>query len=458
MSVIPEYDNATILNGIRNSGGLDYQHRIPEATKANIQEVMKKIFSYQPSRNEFLGALVNRIGTVVVRANTWANPLREFWRDRIAFGDTLEEIAVGLIESRMYDPKREYLEKDNFGHFKPNVEALYHTLNRREFYPVTVPEMELRRAFTSENGLSSLVSQIVQAPANSDAWDEFMITCSLFEEYEKNSGFYKIKVPNLITTPSADNARAALRTLRATADNFKFPSTRYNDARIHAWANHDDIVIFGTPENIASIDVDALAAAFNTDKANMKGRLIAIPKEQFGIADAQFIVTTKDFFVTADSVYETTMQQNPVGLTTNYYLHHWSVISASRFAPAVLLTAGDATPAINITPKNIALGEIAVTTYDGKAITVASDKLTPGKNYVVKAPVTGTDIAGLTWGIDYEVSGNKSPETMINNTGLLSIGDSEKSDKITVTSTLVADNTKTKSVALLVDKDQASDH
>ena len=456
MPVIPEYDNPTVLNAIRNSGGYDYQHRIPEATKANISEVMSKIFSYQPHRNEFLGALINRIGTVFVRNGTWSNPLREFWKENLKYGDTIQEIAVGLIESRIYDPKREYLEKDIFGNAKPNVEALYHSLNRREYYPITVNEMELRRAFTQENGLSSLVSQIVASPANSDAWDEFMATCSLFAEYEKNNGFFKIKVPDLATTPTPENARTVLRTMRATAENFKFPNTRYNASKIHSWANVDDIIIFGTPENVAALDVDALAAAFHMEKADVKGRLIAIPKEQFGIEKAQFVITTKDFFVSADSIYETTSQVNPVALTTNFFLHHWEVLSCSRFAPAVLLTSGDGTAVPTITITGLNLSAITVTDHEGKVITVATDKLVPGKNYVVNCKATGTGIEGLQFGVDFEVTGNKSPETMINNSGILSIGDNETSDKITVNMTLVADKSKNGKVDLLVDKSKAS--
>lgn len=456
MPTVPEYDNPTVLNAIRNSGGYDYQHRIPEATKANLSEVMGKIFSYQPHRNEFLGALINRIGTVFVRSGTWSNPLREFWKENLKYGDTIQEIAVGLIESRIYDPKREYLERDIFGKAKPNVEALYHSMNRREYYPITVNEMELRRAFTQENGLSSLVSQIVASPANSDAWDEFMLTCSLFAEYEKNSGFFKIKVPDLATTPTPENARAVLRTMRSTAENFKFPNTRYNASKIHSWAGVDDIIIFGTPENIASLDVDALAAAFHMEKADIKGRLISIPKEQFGIEKAQFVITTKDFFVAADSIYETTSQVNPVALTTNFFLHHWEVLSCSRFAPAVLLTSGDGTATPTITITGLGLSAITVTDHAGNAITVATDKLIPGKNYVVNCKATGTGIEGLQFGVDFEVVGNKSPETMVNNSGILSIGDNETADKITVTATLVADKSKTGKVELLIDKAKAS--
>src|SRR5699024_12701557 len=108
----------------------------------------------------------------------------------------------------------------------------------------------------------------------------------------------------------------------------------------------------------ATIDVDALAGAFNVERSTLAGRQVTIPQEQFGLDGAQAILTTKDFFVVADQILENTSAENPVGLTTNYFLHHWPVISQSRFAPAVLFhTGADDTqayenPAVNYVEQN----------------------------------------------------------------------------------------------------------
>src|SRR5699024_10061840 len=101
-----------------------------------------------------------------------------------------------------------------------------------------------------------------------------------------------------------------------------------------------DLVLFTTPQFNATVDVDALAASFNMERSTLAGRQITIPEEHFGLDGAQAILTTKDFFVIRDRVLRNTSVENPVGLLKNYFLHHHSMISQSRFAPAVLFHTG----------------------------------------------------------------------------------------------------------------------
>src|SRR5699024_1896471 len=118
---LSDTSNVAILNSIRNSLGNDYAARVTEATQAGIRETASQIMGHRPNQNAFLDALVNRIGSVIVRNNSWTNPLAEFKRGMLEFGDTIEEINVGLIQARSYDPNREYLERDIFGTHTPHV-------------------------------------------------------------------------------------------------------------------------------------------------------------------------------------------------------------------------------------------------------------------------------------------------------------------------------------------------
>src|SRR5699024_6449751 len=130
---------------------------------------------------------------------------------------------------------------------------------RQNFYKVTVNEALLQRAFLQEQGLSTFVSQLLEAPTTSDYWDEFLMTVQLFSEYENNGGFYHVNVPDVANLQStADEAKAALRKMRAVADSLKFISTRYNAAHMPSFARQDDLVLFVSPEFNAAIDVEAL--------------------------------------------------------------------------------------------------------------------------------------------------------------------------------------------------------
>src|SRR4030095_11715618 len=149
--------NERVLDAIRNEGSNDYQRRIPEATKAGVQATLQEVQTLRPLYNEFLDALVNRIGLVVMRNKVWTNPLAEFKPGLLTYGDTMEEIQTGLLKAKRYDSDRESLEKDIFGTERPDVDANFHKVNRQDFYKITINTPLLNRAFLTPNGLSSFV-------------------------------------------------------------------------------------------------------------------------------------------------------------------------------------------------------------------------------------------------------------------------------------------------------------
>ena len=430
--IMLDKDNARVLNGIRNDASLEYQKRVPEVTQANISEAIEALGKYRPNWNEFVDALINRIGGVIARDMSWRNPLSEFKRGVIEYGDTLEEYKVGLVKSRNYSMKRDHLERDIFGKYSPHVESYFHTVTRQEYYPITVNEAQLRRAFTEQGGLSSFVSSLLESPITSDNLDEFLLTCSLFAEYEKNNGFYHVRVPDL-TTLSATKADsdAALKKLRAMAAEMRFLSTDFNAARMPTFANPDDVVLFATPNFVANIDVMSLAAAFNIERADVDYRIVQIPQKYFGIDGCQAILTTKDFFVIADTLVENTSQYNPVSMGTNYFFHHHEIISASLFAPAIMLHTTKDDEVVVVRPKNIVVGELTMTNSAGDVLTEAI----PGTNVKITAPVTG-DIEGFDIGVDYDVAGVKGQRTRIDNEGVLSVDASETATTLTITATV----------------------
>ena len=432
--ILRDKDNVAILNAIREDGTAEYYKRIPKATQGNLSQVLKHLTNNPPAYNEFIDALVNRIGSTMVRGITWNNRLAKFKRQKIEYGDTIEEAQVGLIKSHVYSPDRDYLERELFGKHDVPIETSFHKRNRQEYYPITINEAQLQAAVLNPDGLGSFVAQILSSPTTSDEWDEFLATCSLFSEYEKDGGFYHVHVPDLrVTTATEADAKAALRKMRAMAGTITFPSTRYNAAHMHVTAQPGDLELFITPEAMATIDVEALAGAFNVEKADMIGRTTIIPAEHFGVDGCQAIMTTADFFMIADNKLQNTTQYNPVSLGTNYFLHHWEIISASRFVPAVMFTTGADDQHIVIQPKVTGLGEGTVVDAEGKAVTKAE----PGQKVVVNFPLEGTDLGGAEIGIDYEVSGNKDKRTKIDNEGVLSIGIRESADTLTITGTCV---------------------
>ena len=430
--------NVAILNAIKYDATLSYQNRIPDATKANVQDVVRNLASYRPHWNEFVDALVNRIGLVIARNQSWTNPLGEFKRGILEYGDTIEEVQTGLLLAHRYDPDREYGEKVLFAQEIPDVQSNFHTVDRQEFYKVTINDALLKRAFLSGSGLSEFAGQLMAAPSTSDQWDEFILTCSLFAEYEKNGGFFHVKVPDVSNMDSSQaDAQGALRKLRAYADNLTFMSTRYNAAHMPMAAKRDELVIFCTPEFQSGIDVNGLAAAFNVSFADAHGRIIPIPQEMFGIDGCQAIMTTRDFFVIADKVFEMTSQYNAASLGTNYFLHRHEVISASRFVPAILFTTNDteASITINHTVASVAAPTILALSDGTVPTSVARGGMIPlsGQATVTSTPADAVQPTAVVWSL----TGANSTRTYITQAGVLHCGGDETATSLTVKATSV---------------------
>lgn len=428
MAVTP--DNIKLINFIRQEADLGYQNRIPEATQANVKDVLARLHEFKPQWNQFVDALINRIASVEVRNISWNNPLGEFKRGMLEFGNTIEEVQVGLIQAKVYDPDREYLEKEIFGTHKIDVQSNFHTVNRENYYPLTIDDNQLKRAFLEAGGLSSFIATLLEAPSTSDQWDEFLLTVSLFAEYEKNGGFYHVNVPSLrdLNNPNGEGARTVLKKIRAMSDTLKFPSTKYNAAHMPTHAQNSELFLFATPEFAATIDVDGLAAAFNLDRMQTKERIIPIPREHFNIPGAEAIMTTKDFFVIADQSLENTTQYNPVSRRTNYFLHHWQVVSASRFVPAVLFGDVADDEVVEIRKEPEAVASITVADADGTAVPVSTGTLERSAAYVA----TASPDQPVVWAVE----GNTSNRTRIApGTGVLVVGMDERAAKLTIRAT-----------------------
>ena len=73
-------DNIQILNAIRTTSSLEYQNRIPTATKTNLETVIESITTYPTAKNEFVSALTNLVGKTV-----FLNKLYNKYRNKILY-------------------------------------------------------------------------------------------------------------------------------------------------------------------------------------------------------------------------------------------------------------------------------------------------------------------------------------------------------------------------------------
>lgn len=442
--------NVEILDVIRENASTVYQSRVPDATKAGIADTVSAMWNYAPTRNEFIDTLINQIGLIIIRDTTWQNPLAKFKRGLLTDGDTIEEIETGLLEAYTYDPKREYLEKAIFGTYENEVQSRFYKINRQNYYPLSVKEVLLRRAFNAAGGLTSFLQKLLAQPSTSDQWDEYLIMSSLFQTAYDADGFFKVNVPDIGSSGStADDAKFMLREARTLAEKLTFLSRDYNPAHMPVVAQPDQLELFLTPEVDAAMDVEALAAAFNIDKMQIGSRKTIVRQEDVKIPGFQGLLTTRDWFVCADTFMEMRNSQNPVALQQNFFWHHHQIHAISPFVPSILFTSEDDGTAITVIDYRVD-GISAFTIADANADTVTDATVTRGDIYQVSAAATTSPVGGPNTAVRYSITGNQSPRTYITQTGILKIGEDEQASTIQVRATAVSDGSFTEVTALTV--------
>lgn len=333
-------NNNTIMAGVWLEATNDFQQRIPDPTQHGIAKTVEALFDPMNKNyyNQFLDMLVNRIGATFVRASRWDNPLAAFKGGKLNYGTTIQEIAPKWVKAHSYMDDEETVFKME----RPEVRAAYHSINREDRYDITIVHDELRQAFTEEYGLNNLIAGIMTVPQNSDNYDEYLCMKQLIAEYETRWGFFKHQLSAMPTDETT--GKEFLASVRTMVGKLQFPSTLYNSLAITdipVFAKQDELILLTTPEVMGSLSVDVLASIFHVENAEVNVRQVMI--DEFPIPNAVALLTTRDWFVVHDLVYTTTSMYNPKTLGTNYFLHHWEVVSASPFVPAILYTLDEGT-------------------------------------------------------------------------------------------------------------------
>ncbi|WP_298049157.1 hypothetical protein [uncultured Bifidobacterium sp.] len=437
-----------VFNAVRNACSPQFQVRVPAATQGNIRAAVDAVKEFPLLRDEFTGVLIQRLIGLYVQHADWDDPLKLVGspREMRRFGNTYEQAAVGLIQARSRNLGKEYLGDDVYGQYRPPTASVFHPLTFDHYYPVTIPEDAVLTAFDGQGGMADWIAEIMNAPILSDRNDLYLMKTQCFAEYARKGGFYRVNVPEVSRSNStADDARAMLRSIQAVANTLKsLPLSAMGRYNAQSWVTpwqESKAILFATPEVIAALNVEALAAAFNMDRANVPYRIIPIPENMFGIGGdsgkVQAVLTTEDFFFQWDELFETTNSPvNPIDGSRNVFLKHRGSITPNPFANAILFWTGEAsrdevslpadataaTPKFQLrlakygnpsaTPQNVSRGDLVQVVSEISTSTVNAD-FTPT-------------------GIRYELEGATSQFTRIDNDGILRCGLDETADTIMV--------------------------
>lgn len=346
-----------VLNAIRNSASVNYQNYVPIATADpdNIREIGAIIMDMPQLQNEFLSALVNRIGRVILTSKMYSNPWEMFKKGMLEYGETIEEIFVNIAKPFQYDP--EVAESDVYKREIPDVRSAFHVMNYQKFYKATIQQEQLRQAFLSADGISQLIAGIVDQMYTAANYDEFLTMKYLLAKKILAGQFHPVTVDAL----TAANSNAVTTTIKETSNMMVFPSTEYNPAGVFQHTDYNDQYLIVSAKAKAIIDVNTLAAAFNMDKADFMGHVVTIDSfgsldiarlnilfaddptyTEIGSAELEALAAIpavsvgRDWFMVYDNLMQFTENYNGQGLYWNYFYHVWKIFSSSPFENAVV--------------------------------------------------------------------------------------------------------------------------
>lgn len=375
-------ETAKILNGIRSQASDEYKSKVPilgtpsgndsEWITDNISDIAAPITQFRTIQNEFVNALIGRIGLVLFKNMSYTNPLKVLKKGMLENGEVIEEIWVGLAKSYDYSWSGSYTDptsSDTYEHpFKrevPDVKAYFHYLNIAKVFKNTYTEAELSKAFTSADGVYNLVSKIIESVYTAYEVFEWEQTKKLLSDAYTNND---IKVIQLSADPlsSAANMKELIKQARSMSSKLTFPSKDYNAAGVVNTLPREDQIVFMTPDLEAMSDVEILASAFNMDKTTFLGNVIMIDKFPSGMDNVKMLIVSRDFFVIYDKLLRTENIYNPAQMYWNIFLHVWQLYSYSKLVDAVAFIYDD--------PK---LSSIAVTTAPTKTTYDVDDLFDP---------------------------------------------------------------------------------
>lgn len=346
MSTIPT--GAKVFNVVRANSSEVFMNTVPSATKDNIQVIKNILFndSYQPMLNEFVNNLINRIGLTIIRNKSYNNPLSIFKKGSVPLGTDIQDIYENPAEAEQYEYSNTAMAK-LLTITDPDTHVAYYRRNRQDLYTKTIAREGLQGAFVSWEEFENYIAGITNSLYSGNYIDEFKYTKQLVDgAYDAGKVIQKqVTLPTNETT-----SKAFLKEVRALYDNMTFPSTEYNayskfsgaKGTITTWTDSDRICLIIRADVMAEVDVEALASAFNIDKANFIGRVIKVDK--FENDEILGVVCDEAWLQIYDNIFRFDEFYNARTMSWNEYLHAWGTYAICPFANAVALVTTASKP------------------------------------------------------------------------------------------------------------------
>ena len=341
-----------VFNFIRNNSTEAFVQTIPEATTENIQTISNILFNdaYQPMLNEFVTNLINRIALTIVRNKSFNNPLKVFKKGSVPLGTDIQEIFTNPAIAEQYELNNTAMAK-LLTITDPDTHVAYYRRNRQSLYTKTIARETLQGAFVSWEKFNDYVTSITTSLYSGNYIDEFKYTKDLVDGAYINN---KAIIETIANPTDEASAKAFLKKARALYSKLSFPSTDYNayskfsgaKGTVTTWTEPERVVLIIKSDVLAEVDVEALAAAFNIDKADFLGRVVQVDK--FDNDEILGVICDESWLQIYDNLFRFDEFYNARVMAWNEYLHAWSTYAISPFSNAVILATKSPVASTNV--------------------------------------------------------------------------------------------------------------
>ena len=427
-----------------------------QGDKNNIPRIGEIISSNNRYKNAFINT-VNLIALTVIDRNGWDNPWDFTTRGTMAWGDSIREMMLDLVDPHDYND--DLADEDKFIETEvPNVFNHIHVLNYQKYYKITTSDEQMSMAFSSEQNLFNFVDEVVRMLYESMIYDIFLVDKYMLCRRALDGTITSKKIDNYANLTAREKATA----IKTVSNLMTFRSPNYNPAGIRNAVSFADQVAIIDAHFEAEFATETLATSFFKNDADFKiNKLVLIDSfsehdtqrlskllgtqyvafteaEILALQSLHCVIMHREWYqdrnYALDNAQETgkeTTFYNPQTFKANHFLHIWRCFATSPFFGCCAMTSD--TPevtSVTVTPSTVSIS--------------------PGIPVEFKATVVTTGFANksVTWSVDdtAEADGISIDAT----TGVLNIPSTATVEAVTVTATSVFDTTKTGTATVTV--------
>lgn len=260
------YDNATIINAIRSANDRLYAETpAPDGTRETLKKIGDVIVD-GGYREHFTGML-NRIAQSRVTSRMFQDYYGQFIKGNIEHGSMVVENFLNVTKARDFAPAKANIRE--FQRVRPDIDNQIHKVNWEAQYTATISNKDIRKAFTSANGVLDLIERIVGDLSSANNLDNKILV-----EYAIKRGVLNGLAKTIVVDPDDQNDYAVQQ--RKTVSLMSQPSKEFNSAGVYNYTPSEDIYFVLDAETWARQDVEVLSNRFNMSKAEFMAHLIVI--------------------------------------------------------------------------------------------------------------------------------------------------------------------------------------